>query len=124
LDQLESFRNPADGKLEMKMYWPDRSNVWRQKSNPAMKGVVSGYAPVTIRYPDPFFGGLELFNDPTQTTTVIEGSTAGTNTDWFYSVGYMGSDWTGQPNPTIPAANTVSANGGALQAELYVKVAA
>jgi hypothetical protein len=114
---LETFRNPADGKLELKMYWPDRSNVWRQKSNPAVAGPVSGYAPVTVRYPNPTFGGLQYYN--VGTTTVIRGDETGA--EFFYSVGYMGEQW---GTSLIPAATAVSANVGALQAELYVKVSA
>ncbi len=59
LDTLEKYRNPKDGKLEFKLYWPDAANTWRQSSNPTKPGPVIGYESVKTPFTGESWGGLE-----------------------------------------------------------------
>jgi hypothetical protein len=65
LDELESCRQ-ADGTLHLKLLYPqraegDKSNEWRQTSNPVTADVpgVEGYDPIDIQMDFNFWGGLE-----------------------------------------------------------------
>jgi len=107
LDQLETFRNPTDGKLELKMNWPDRYNTWFQTSNPVRTTGVQGYEAIDVQFTAQNWGGLESNNQ----TTLLDGSIGVPL--WFYSIGYFGSDWTSH---LIPAYSV-----GAYQAELFVQ---
>ena len=55
LDKLENFRG-ADGKLEFKLRWPDRNNIWFQESNPVTSDTVSGYEAIEVQFPREFVG--------------------------------------------------------------------
>ena len=64
LDQLEGFRSHVDGKLKLKLIYPDdsnRANVWKQSSNPVTRttGCVEGYEAVDVAWTENSWGGLE-----------------------------------------------------------------
>ena len=64
LDQLEGFRSHVDGKLKLKLIYPDDSNlmnVWKQSSNPVTRttGGVEGYEAVDVAWTSRSWGGLE-----------------------------------------------------------------
>jgi len=115
LDQLETFRNPSDGKLELKMNWPDRYNTWYQTSNPVTntgaKVTVPGYEAIKIQFNQNNWGGLES-NNLTSGESLLDGSIG--NGLFFYAIGYEGYDW---GSKLIPAYQI-----GANQAELFVQI--
>jgi hypothetical protein len=104
LSHLEAFRS-SDGKLEMRIEWPDTAcagrNIWRQSSNPAT-GPIAGYEPLAIDYTDFSWGGLEL--NSYSTSCFIDGS-VGTNW-WFYAIGST-VPWSSPPG--IPACSMTPA---------------
>lgn len=121
MDQLESYRNPADGKLELKLNWPDRYNTWHQDLNPVKASppspgpTVPGYKAINAQFTGAFWGGIE--KNANQSQSVLDGS-IGIAT-WFYAIGYTGINWSVKLIPAYQDQNT-KAYVGSNNAELFV----
>jgi hypothetical protein len=124
LDNLENFRG-KDGKLELKLNWPDKYNSWHQSSNPvtapqATTPQVPGYKPINVQFTGAQWGGLEP-NILATKPSILQGSVGNPGT-WFYAIGYDGTDW--GEGIVMPSWSVGTAYFGAKQCELYVEVQA
>lgn len=122
MDQLESFRNPADGKFEFVLNWPDRWNIWHQDNNPVKEPSgtgpsVPGYKAIDVQFTGANWGGLQL--NVNQSNSLLEGS-VGAGATWFYCIGWQGVTWVG--NNDMPAYNTGGKYFGSHNVELFTLI--
>lgn len=125
LDQLEEHRS-ADGKLCLKLVWPDSGlpdQVWKQHTNPFLTrgGGVEGYESISCPHVGQYWGGLEAGH----TSTLLHGSTKARASPepwkWWYAIGV----YTGIGNLIPgPGGRNSGANGELVKkVELYVSSA-
>eukprot|EP00946_MAST-07B_sp_MAST-7B-sp1_P004810 g4810.t1 len=100
LDELEGCRG-YDGKLHMKLVWPQKRGVntqeWKQITNPVLDGTKkspSGYEGVEINFNGNYWKGLE-YNGK---YSLLDGSTDHSN--WWYAVGSNAHYYTKIPGPS------------------------
>lgn len=86
IQDLESFRG-VDGKLELKLVWPDADTApqhWKQTSNPYLKRSlgVEGYEAVAVIHEERGWGGLQYDGE----RACFNGSVHASG-DWCYAIG-------------------------------------
>jgi hypothetical protein len=119
LDELERFRDPADGKFTLKLTWPDYCNSWTQTSNPTLpaSAKVVGYQAVNV---DPAlaaeFGGLRYVDQALPAFNGTCQASGDSGSTWFFCLGYGGAHW--YDGGGIPWTTTSEA--GVHVVELYV----
>ena len=90
LNELENWRSPSDGKLHLKLVWPQKtsgpnSQEWKQVTNPVTadpQSGVEGYEPIDVQYTQNHWGGLERSSG---NYALIDGSVS--HGYWWYAVG-------------------------------------
>ena len=96
LDALESYRDGASGKLELKLSWPGAGlepQHWKQTSNPYVKRSrgVDGYEPISCPHDAHKWGGLQWDTN----NAVLSGSALDVKGGlWFYALGSF-KEWNG-----------------------------
>ena len=107
LDELEDCRGRDDGKLHLKLVFPQmdgpNTNEWKQTTNPvtAGRGGVEGYEPIEISHTGQTWGGLE-YNGA---SSLLDGSVSVSS--WWYAIGST-ADYSpgGMPGPAVVVSET------------------
>jgi hypothetical protein len=111
LDTLESCRNEHDGKLHLKLVWPEKTganyNEWKQSSNPLTDGPyvdgqseVNGYEALDITFTGGQWGGLERSgNWNGAIPSVLDGCIESSGQCWWFAIGANQVFDSGIPGP-------------------------
>ena len=107
LDELEDCRGRDDGKLHLKLVFPQmdgpNTNEWKQTTNPvtAGRGGVEGYEPIEISHTGQTWGGLEYNGQ----SSLLDGSVSVSS--WWYAIGST-ADYSpgGMPGPAVVVSET------------------